>query len=261
MSDSSLPAPRPFFQITGFTAGPVRTVLALALAAVIMQVCLVPANEAARWVFHRGGEAWSDHVGLFIFGAIMLQGLVGLIGIAIMRRVLPAADAHLRWPPGRTYIGLAVVLGLGIGVVMLVADYWPQLLAGTVPQDYPVRPDLAAGWLLAMITAGLGEETIFRGLLVGMLVVLTPGRIRLGRFEIPIAGVFVALLFGLAHYQSFSHSPLHLAIAQQVYAFAWGVTYVWLMERSKSLVAPIVAHGVGNFVEVAAVMGLLIAWG
>ena len=45
------------------------------------------------------------------------------------------------------------------------------------------------------------------------------------------------------------------------YAFIWGLTYVWLMERSKSLVAPIVAHGVGNFVEVAAVMGLLLVWG
>jgi len=29
------------------------------------------------------------------------------------------------------------------------------------------------------------------------------------------------------------------------------------MERSKSLVAPIVAHGIGDFIEVAALMGLM----
>jgi membrane protease YdiL (CAAX protease family) len=259
MSTVDQAAPRPFFQITGYTAGPVRTILALVLTAVAMQVCLVPAREAARWLFRSGG--WTDHVGLFVFVAILLQGLAGLIGIGVMRKVLPTADGHVRWPPGRSYIGLAALIGVGMGLVMLVADYWPQLLGGVAPGDYPTQPTLAAEWLLAMITTGLGEETIFRGLLVGLLVVLTPGRVRLGRFEIPVAGVFVALLFGLAHYDSFRHDPLHLAVAQQVYAFVWGLTYVWLMERSKSLVAPIVAHGVGNFVEVAAVIGLLLMWG
>ena len=257
MTQAAPSTPRPFFQITGFTAGPARTILALILAAVVMQACLVPARELARWVFRSGGEGWTEHVGLFVFVAIMLQGLAGLIGILIMRKVLPGSDGHVRWPPGRSYIGLAAVIGVIMGLVMLVADYWPELLAGTAPGDYPLQPVLAAEWLWAMITTGLGEETIFRGLLVGLLVVLTPGRIRMGAFEIPVAGVFVALLFGLAHYDSFIHNPLHLAVAQQIYAFVWGLTYVWLMERSRSLVAPIVAHGVGNFVEVAAVMGLL----
>lgn len=260
MSDTTPASSRSFLQITGFTAGPVRTVLSLLLAAVVMQVCLVPAREAARWIFQNGGEGWTDHVGLFVFAAIMLQGLVGLLGIALMRKVLPIADGHVRWPPGRSYIGLAALIGVGMGLIMLVADYWPQLLGGVAPGDYPTAPVPAAEWLLAMITTGLGEETIFRGLLVGMLVVLTPGRVRMGRFEISVAGVFVALLFGAAHYDNFLRGPLNIAIAQQIYAFVWGLTYVWLMERSKSLVAPIVAHGVGNFVEVAVVMGLLMAW-
>lgn len=261
MSTALASAPRPFFQITGFTAGPVRTILSLLLAAVVMQACLVPAREAARWIFRNGGEGWTDHVGLFVFVAIMLQGLVGLIGIGVMRKVLPQADGHVRWPPGRSYIGLAALIGVGMGVIMLIADYWPQLTSGVAPGDYPTEPVLAAEWLLAMITTGLGEETIFRGLLVGMLVVLTPGRVRMGRFEIPVAGVLVALLFGVAHYDSFLRGPLNIAVAQQIYAFVWGLTYVWLMERSKSLVAPIVAHGVGNFVEVAVVIGLLIVLG
>ncbi len=141
------------------------------LAFVVMQLCLVPARELARWLFFRAFPAdWSDDVGMFVWFALMLQGLVGL------------------------------------------------------------------------------------------LVALTPGRVRLGRLELPIAGVIVAVLFGLAHYESFIYHPLHMAIAQQLYAFAWGLIYVWLMERSQSLLAPIVAHGVGNFVEVAATMGLMHAW-
>ena len=61
--------------------------------------------------------------------------------------------------------------------------------------------------------------------------------------------------------ETFFVEPLHLAVAQQLYAFVWGVTYVWLMERSKSLLAPIVAHGLSDAVEVAAVIALMVAWG
>jgi membrane protease YdiL (CAAX protease family) len=80
------------------------------------------------------------------------------------------------------------------------------------------------------------------------------GRVRAGGFDVPIAGVVVALLFGVAHWQAFVVDPLHMAIAQQSYAFVWGLTYVWLMERSKSLLAPIIAHGTGNALEVGLVM-------
>lgn len=261
MTDA-VPVRRPFFQITGVTAGPVRTILALVLAAVVMQACLVPARELARWLYTSGLGLGDEHVGLFVFMAIMLQAASALIGVLILRRVLPGADANLRWPPGKTYIGLALVTGVAMGLIMLVADYWPELIAGRSPDGgYSTAPLPAFEWLLAMITTGLAEETLFRGLMVGMLVVLVPGRVRLGGFEISLAGVLVALLFGVAHYDAFLHNPLHQAIAQQIYAFVWGLTYVWLMERSKSLVAPIVAHGVGNFVEVGLIMLLMIAWG
>lgn len=257
------PARRPFFEITGWTAGPVRLILSLVLAAVVMQACLLPGRILARMIFFKWVPALSEQIGLFVFTAIVFQGLTGLLAIGIMKRILPAADAHLRWPDrGKSYLWSAAFIGLAMGVIMLVADYWPQLFSHTAPDGgYSLRPDLAAGILWAMITTGLGEETVFRGLLVGMLVVLTPGRVRLGSFEISMGGVLVSVLFGLAHYDSFLHNPLHLAIAQQVYAFVWGLTYVWLMERSKSLVAPMVAHGIGDFVEVAAVMGLMAVWG
>ncbi len=111
-----------------------------------------------------------------------------------------------------------------------------------------------------MGSSGLCEETIFRGLLVGMLTVLVPGRVRVGRFDFPFSGLVVAVLFGLAHYNSFLVDPLWMAVAQQLYAFAFGLIYVWLMERSRSLVAPMIAHGVGDALEVAAVMVLQVAW-
>jgi membrane protease YdiL (CAAX protease family) len=178
-----------------------------------------------------------------------------------MRRLLPTADPNLRWPAGRSSVGLGIAIGVAMALIMLVADYWPQLLHHVAPQSgYEVTAVGVPGWLAVMLAAGPNEEIVFRGVLVGMLTVLVPGRVRLGRFEIPISGVIVALLFAAAHYRSFVVDPLYQAIAQQLYAFGFGLTYVWLMERSRSLVAPMVAHGVGDMLEVGAVMLLSVAW-
>ena len=144
---------------------------------------------------------------------------------------------------------------------MLVADYWPQLATQAPPDaSYEMTAVGIPGWLAVMFAAGPNEEIIFRGVLVGMLTVLVPGRARAGRFEVPVSGVIVGMLFGAAHYQSFTTNPLYQAIAQQLYAFGFALVYVWLMERSRSLVAPMVAHGLSDLLEVAAVMFLSVLW-
>jgi uncharacterized protein len=228
-----------------------------------MHAVLWPARELARLVAHQHAAFFNDRIWAFVGLAMVFQALAGLACIAVMRRLLPYAPTYLAWPArGRSLVGPALVIGLGMGVLMLVADWWPQLLAHRAPAaGYDTRHGGVAGWLVVMACSGLCEEPIFRGLLVGMLTALVPGRVRVGRVDLPVAGVLVALLFGAAHYRSFVVDPLPQAIAQQFYAFAFGLVYVWLMERSRSLLAPIVAHGVGDAVEVGALMALQSAWG
>lgn len=242
---------RPFFEVTGlrFRLWPIL------LAAVLMQALLVPGREAARWLYFQGKPLWDGHVSVFLLLAILFQAALGFAAVAVMRRVLPAADPNLRWPPGRSYAGVALAIGAAMGLIMLLADYWPAMLAGATPeQSYTTSAFDIGGYLVAMLITGLAEETIFRGLLVGMLVVLVPGRLRIGWLDLPVAAYLVALMFGLAHYQSFTVDPFYEALAQQLYAFAWGLAYVWLMERSRSLLAPMIAHGIGDFTEVAMVI-------
>lgn len=261
MTDATLNHTPSFFEIRGFRFRGWSTLWPVLFAAGLMQLLLVPAREAARWIYRSHPGIFQDQVWAFVGMALFLQMLGALAGILVMRRMLPEADAHLRWPPERSYAGLAVLIGIGMGLVMLVADYWPDLLARTAPDaNYDTSPAGVAGWLFVMLTTGFAEETMFRGLLVGMLVVLVPGQVRLGRFEIPFAGVIVGVLFGLAHYNTFFVDPLHLAIAQQLYAFTWALVYTWLMVQSRSLLAPIIAHGVGNAVEVGILMVLMETW-
>ncbi|MBC2779008.1 CPBP family intramembrane glutamic endopeptidase [Parasphingopyxis marina] len=244
---------QPFFAITGFRF----RLWPILLAAVLMQGILVTGRESARALLKAGPDVL--YVGwIYLAFALFLQAVLAFAGILVMRRLLPEADDHVRWPPEKSYAGLALLIGIGMGLAMLIADYWPALIAGHAPAaGYDIAPVPAAGMLAALLCTGFAEETLFRGLLVGMLVILVPGRMRIGGLDLPIAAYIVALLFGLAHWESFLVNPLHLAIAQQLYAFIWGLIYVWLMERSQSLVAPIIAHGVGNFTEVGIVMAMM----
>ncbi|HVY90120.1 MAG TPA: CPBP family intramembrane glutamic endopeptidase [Hyphomonadaceae bacterium] len=252
--------PRPFIEIRDFRPRLAPILIGVVATPVLMQVLLIAGREPARWLWQHGPQDWQDRPWIFVALAIAFQAVTGLIGVLGVKLVLPKLDAHLRWPKGKSLAGLAVLIGIAMGIIMLVADYWPQLLSHTAIKDYPVNPIDSSGWLFAMGITGLAEETIFRGLIVGMLVVLVPGRIRIGGLDLPVAAYLASLLFGLAHYDSFLVNPLHLAIAQQIYAFAWGLAYVWLMEKSDSLVAPMIAHGVGDAVEVGAVMMIAAAW-
>ena len=264
MTDLALPpSRRPFLEVTGFRFHPWSTPWPIALAAVLMQTLLIPGRELGRWLYKHNIDLFQHQIWVFVALATLFQLLTGLAALAVTRKVLPQADNHLRWPPGKTRVGLGIAFGVAMGLIMLVADYWPQLLAHTAPDGgYDIGSAGAiAGWLGAMLAAGPNEEILFRGLLVGMLVALVPGRVRIGRLDLPVAAYAVALLFGLAHYDSFLHNPLNLALAQQIYAFAWGLAYVWLMERSRSLLAPMIAHGLSDAVEVGAVMLLMASWG
>jgi hypothetical protein len=224
-------------------------------AAILMEGILVVGRIPAAWIWKQGPADWANRPWIYVALAITFQAILGLIAIAAMKRLLPQADAHLRMPKkDRGMIGIAVIVGIIMALIMLVADYWPQMLSGTAPTDYPVNTIDSPGWLFAMAITGFAEEPIFRGLLVGGLAVLVPGRVRVGKLDLPLSAYIVALMFGLAHWQSFTVNPFYMAAAQQIYAFAWGIVYAWLMQRSRSLVAPIIAHGVGDAVEVGLVM-------
>jgi membrane protease YdiL (CAAX protease family) len=184
-----------------------------------------------------------------------LQLLVALVAIAVLRRFVPL-QTGLQRPPGKSYLAPALLWGLAFGVLMVLVDHAPDLLARTAPKlDYALTPRTVAGWLVFEgIWVGPTEEIPFRSLLVAYLAATMPGQLRAGRFTVSWAGIIVSLMFCLAHIESFWSRPWPLALGQQLYAFALGVLYAWLLERSKSIVAAIVCHNVGDFVEYAIVM-------
>jgi len=111
-----------------------------------------------------------------------------------------------------------------------------------------------------LIFVGFAEEIPFRGLLQTFLMQRTSGRIRLGKYDMHIAGVILALLFGLAHLTSFWTRPFWYALGQQGYAFALGILYAYWREKSGSLLASIVGHNMSDGVEYALVFLMIWLW-
>lgn len=185
-----------------------------------------------------------------------------LAAIGILRRFRPF-DAGLRRPPGKSYIGSAILWGAIFGVIMTLADHAPELLAHRAPDlGYPFTTSNVVGWaLFEGIYVGPTEEIPFRSLLVGYLMSAMPARLRVGRYEMSWAGIVVAALFALAHGANLVSHPSWSAAAQQVYAFALGVLYAYWFEKSRSVAAPIVGHNVSDVTEYGLVVALVAAWG
>jgi len=178
------------------------------------------------------------------------QLFLALIMIAIVRRFVPA-DYGLHWPKGKTWFGPAVLWGTFFGGLMTVVDYAPELFSHATPKlDYELTTRNVLGWLFFEgVYVGPTEEIPFRALLVTFLAATMPGRLTLGRFNMNWAGVIVALIFALLHANSFIGRPWPLALGQQAYAFALGVIYAYWLEKSRSVIAPIIGHNVSDVVE------------
>jgi hypothetical protein len=194
----------------------------------------------------------------WLYAQHAFQLLVALVVIAIMKFRLVPADYGLHWPRGKSYIWPAILWGSFFGVLMTAVDYAPQLLAHTKPEPgFPLTPNNIWGWIFFEgVYVGPTEEIPFRALLVTYLATSMPGKVHIGRFNMNWAGIVVALIFALLHMGSFDTRHWREAVGQQVYAFALGVFYAYWLEKSKSVVAPIVGHNVSDVVEYL----ILFAW-
>jgi CAAX protease family protein len=191
----------------------------------------------------------------------LAQLFYAYIAILWMRRLYPG-DYGLKWPEGKSYVLQAVLWGLLFGIVATLADYAPLLIAHRPPsQPYGLRPINMTGWAtFDGLIASSSDETLLRGLIVTYLSLAMPGRVSFGRYTMNGAGVVVAALYALAHIGNFFFAPFAMALAQVVYLFVQGLLLAYWLEKSGSLLAPIIGRGVTNLVERACLFAMVAAW-
>lgn len=170
--------------------------------------------------------------------AVVVEGGLVLVALALawlfgvpLRGFLPESGTALLAPIAR---------GILVALLMLAAFFWlvhssraalrelRQQVETLIGEMFP-EASLAQFALVALL-AGVGEELLFRGVLQTLL----------GQWTTPLVGlVLTSLLFALAH----ALSKLYFLLALLI-----GVGFGWLVYQYDDLFAPMLAHGLYDFV-------------
>ncbi len=148
----------------------------------------------------------------------------GLAGLGFNRLRL----VHIAWAVA-FWLGASLVLS---GIAWLMAQLGTPI-AGEVGL---LIPESLAGklvWVAVAITAGVCEETAFRGYLMTRLRLV----FKINNWWLP--AVISSLLFGLCH--------LYQGIPNVVIISIYGLMFAWLFVRTRSLWPPVIAHFLNNF--------------
>ncbi|XFA99568.1 lysostaphin resistance A-like protein [Candidatus Izemoplasma sp. B36] len=95
------------------------------------------------------------------------------------------------------------------------------------------------------VVVGFGEELLFRALIYTVLFYAFPEKIKIGKnLSVSVAVILAALIFTLAHIDL---STFTFETGQLFMAFGLGIFYGWLLEHTKSIIGPILAHNISDF--------------
>ncbi len=198
----------------------------------------------------------ADHLGRD-YAVGIAELVLALIVIVAMKWLAPG-DYGLHAPDEKSYVGPAILWGLVIGALMSLADYWPNLIDHTVPRDGVAQTGW--GWLgYQGGFAGVAEEVLYRSLLVTYLSVAMPGRVHLRGYSMNGAGIVAAVIYAVFT-ASFVTKPVEIALGEMVVSFLAGVAYAYWLEKSKSVITPIVGHDIAGAVQFFGLFAIVRAW-
>jgi membrane protease YdiL (CAAX protease family) len=220
---------RPTNPAEEFATGSVWLVVAFAVSVAVV----VGAQLWFRAVQHVWPTDDPTVVGLQ-FGSFLL--LAGGIAGSMWRGDLGlrVGTSHTEW---RRIAAWAAVLALG--TVLLMVVWGSNDYSGSDP-------------LFETVLVPVGEELVFRGLLLGILLDQLRRRFGAGTGE-SLAIVFSALAFGAAHASNvlFGVTPSFVAV-QVAAATALGLIFAHLRVRTGSSLAPVLLHALVNGINLLA---------
>ena len=199
------------------TLGASPTVLAVSVAAI-----------ASAYAFSRFTGWVSDSVALPV-------GAATLAAAALLSMLVPVS---VGWHWGATGEHWPLVAGAVLGVAAATAVF--RLLGDAAPYDSSIGE-------FALVP--LGEELLFRGVLLAVLVALL--RRPLGARAQWWAVVVGAVAFGAGHLGNLGYVDTGFVVLQVLVATVFGLLAGWVRVRTDSLVGPVLMHAVMNVIAVA----------
>ena len=189
--------------------------------------------QSSTWIPKYIGDSIAFAVAMIIIWRIS-QGRLGEYGFTLARRNLK--------------IKSSIILGVLIGLMGILLDHFPELIAGVEfepAHSYPLTVLNVLGMMtFQWIFVGIFEEPITRGLVQTPLMNELKGTVRIFKWDFHIGSVITAIIFGVGHFGphiffggSWINLPLHLAFAT---LYGFGSSYIY--QETKSLAGPILMH-------------------
>lgn len=133
--------------------------------------------------------------------------------------------------PSLIATGVAVVVAFALGLLAKSGDTGNSWL---VSLSYPV-------------VAGLDEELIYRGVLLALFG-LAVGKAGFGLLgaQVTLGGLIALVLFAVIHGIKIKNGALSVSVFGVGLTFFYGFIFLWIRERTGSLLLPVLAHNLVN---------------
>ena len=176
----------------------------------------------------------------------------GLAILAAMALIMVLYKADFRLGLGDKRLGIRIVLWFTVIVAAYQFAMWFLLDALSLfkPFAYPVNiRNVLGAMAFQLFLSGTSEELLFRAFPITLLSLFTAKTFRLfsGRVNMPLSVIIAAVTFSLAHV-NWTVDPFRLQydILQLLYALAMGIIQGWAYVKTRSVVYPMMMHGISN---------------
>jgi membrane protease YdiL (CAAX protease family) len=183
----------------------------------------------------------------------LFQGLLAVLALKLLMRK-PFAELGFKCGnsvQGIKYIFYFLVLWTWVVVIFYIVSLhinpgFAQYILGYYQPD---RENIIRTLSYEGTMTGLGEELLYRALVLLPLMKYWDRCVRIGRLEIPHAVLLSGLIFAVGHI-GFTFVPFQLVsidYLQVTFNFILGIWWGMIFIKTKSLLWPVIAHNSSNF--------------
>ncbi len=181
----------------------------------------------------------------------IVQGAAILIVMALIS-FLFRTDFHLGLGDKRLGMRIVLLFTAIIAVYQFALWFLLDALSLFKPFAYPVNTQNVLGAMsFQLFLSGTSEELLFRAFPITLLSMLTSKTFRLFKTQVsvPLSVVIAAVTFTLAHI-NWTVNPFRLQydVLQLLYALAMGIIQGWAYVKTRSVVYPMMMHGISNVI-------------
>ena len=196
-----------------------------------------------------------DKHGVFVFISIhhIVQALIALLLIVIL---VKTRKMDFGFGLGDVSIGVRHTLVFSaIIFVYVIISYALLYISGSdLVYNFPLNTTNILGTLgFQLLLSGTSEEILFRALPITLLACgfKSSKYLKIHKLEIPVETIIAAVLFSIAHV-SWRINPfmINANIFQLIISFIYGIFYGIAYQKSKSVIYPMIMHGISNFLMV-----------